>query len=129
MTANDDRQLKRTIPYGYASLVWNPRTCNLVVTLSLTGLEAECSYSAHIRQGSCADTGPVVHFLGDAVADRYGNAFATTTIAGVVTGIPASGWCIFVYGDADLETPIYSGNIANPSPNAHHTQIIRVQLA
>ena len=25
MTANDVQQLKKTIPYGYAFLVWNPR--------------------------------------------------------------------------------------------------------
>ena len=49
MTANDDQQLKKTIPFGYASLVWNPRTANLVVTLSVTGLIPGSIHAASIR--------------------------------------------------------------------------------
>lgn len=133
MTANDDQQLKKTMPYGYASLVWNPRTRNLVVTLSVTGLVPGSVHSASIRIGNCADTGPVVYPLRDVLADEQGNAFTTTTISGVTTGIPASGWYIDVQGDPDLATlervtSDYCGKISNPSCSALHTQIIRVQL-
>ena len=134
MTANDDQQLKKTIPYGYASLVWNPRTANLVVTLSLTSLVPTSAHSACIRRGDCANMGPVVYALRDALADRHGNVFATTTISGVTTGIPPSGWCISVQRIADPETsdpvaPVYCGTITNPSPTTNHVQIVRVRLA
>lgn len=134
MTANNDQQMKKTMPYGYASLVWNPRTRNLVVTLSLTGLVPDGAYSALIRQGSCAAMGPVVYPLCDVLADVHGNAFTTTTISAVATGIPASGWSIDVCSDADAATPdqaaaVYCGNITNPLPNTNHVQIIRVRLA
>ncbi|HEY6541511.1 MAG TPA: hypothetical protein VIZ18_11255 [Ktedonobacteraceae bacterium] len=134
MTTNDDRQLKKTIPYGYASLVWNPRTRNLVMTLSLTGLVPGSVHSAYIRRGNCAEAGPVVYPLRDVLADGHGNAFTTTTIAGVATGIPASGWYIDVHNDPGMATPeqvvpAYCGNIINASPNTNHTQIIKVRLA
>ena len=134
MTANDDRQLKKTIPYGYASLVWNPRTGNLVVTLSVTGLVPDSVHFASIRLGNCTEAGPVVYPLREALADGHGNAFTTTTISDVTTGVPASGWYIDVQGDPGLAAPeqvasIYCGNISNASPNTHHVQIIRVRLA
>lgn len=134
MTTNDDRQLKKTIPYGYASLVWNPRTRNLVVTLSLTGLIPGSVLSASIRRGNCAEAGPVVYMLCDVLADGHGNAFTTTTISGVATGIPASDWNIDVHGDSGMAIPgqvdpVYCGDIINASPNTNHTQIIRVRLA
>jgi hypothetical protein len=134
MTTNDYQQLKKTGPYGYASLVWHPRTGNLVVTLSLTGLLAARLYSAAIRLGNCTEAGPVVYPLPDVLADGHGNAFTTTTIPGVATGIPPSGWYIAVYGDPGLATlqqvtPVYCGNITNASPNTNHVQIIRVRLA
>lgn len=133
MNANDNQQLKKTMPYGYASLVWNPRTRNLVVTLSVTSLLAGSVHSASIRLGNCGDTGPVVYPLREVLADGHGNAFTTTTISDVTTGIPASGWYIDVQGDPGLAileqvASEYCGNISNPSCSALHTQIIRVQL-
>ena len=134
MMTNDGQQLKKTIPYGYASLVWHPRTGNLVVTLSLTSLLAARLYSASIRQGDCAASGPVVFPLLDVLADGHGNACSTTTITGVTAGIPSSGWYIAVHADPGLTTsqpaaPVYCGNITNAAPNSNHVQIIRVRLA
>ncbi len=134
MNTNDDRQLNKTIPYGYVSLVWNPRTGNLVVTLSVTGLIPGSVHSASIRLGSCVDAGPVVYPLREVLADGHGNAFTTTTISDVKTGVPISGWYIDVQGNPDPTipeqvAPIYCGNISNTSPNTHHVQIIRVRLA
>ena len=129
MAANENQQLKKTIPYGYASLVWNPRTGNLAVTLSVAGLAPGSAHSASIRRGNCAEGGPVVYALNDVLVDRHGNAFTTTTISGVVTGIPASGWYLAVHDSSDTVNPVYRGNIVNPSPNTKHVQIIRVGLA
>ena len=134
MTANDHQQLKRTGPFGYASLVWHPHTGNLVVTLNLTGLLAAHLYSASIRLGNCAEAGPVVYPLPDVLTDEHGNAFTTTTISGVAAGIPASGWYIAVHGDPGLAppqpvAPVYCGNITNAAPNTNHVQIIKVRLA
>jgi hypothetical protein len=129
MAANENQQLNKTIPYGYASLVWNPRTANLVVTLSLTGLAPDSALAASICRGNCIEAGPVVYPLRDMLADKHGNAFTTTTISNLATGIPASGWYIAVHDDLSQMTPVYCGNIINISPNTSHVQIIRVGLA
>lgn len=134
MTAHENQQLNKTIPYGYASLVWNPRTGNLVVTLSLTGLTPDSAHSVSICRGNCASPGQVVYPLHDMLADRHGNAFTTTTISSLATGIPASGWYIAVHDEPDAArdgrlAPTYCGNIINTSPNTSHVQIIRVGLS
>jgi CHRD domain len=120
------QQLKKTIPYGYAFLIWNPRTKNLVVTLSLTGLVPDSVHPSHIQQGNCASMGPLVYPLHNVVADGDGNAFNTTTISGVATGIPASGWYITVHRGPGLAIPftgrffekcrgVSVGTLASPS--------------
>ena len=134
MAANDVQQtLKQSIPYGYAFLVWNPQTKNLIVTVSVTGLMPHSVHPSHIHQGSCASMGAIVYPLNNVVADEHGNAFTTTTISGVANGIAASGWYINVHHGPGLATPaqmapIYCGNISNPAPNTSHLQIIRVRL-
>ncbi|HET9999517.1 MAG TPA: hypothetical protein VFQ36_01405 [Ktedonobacteraceae bacterium] len=132
MAGNEAQQFEKSIPYGYAFLVWNPRTQNLVVTLNLTGLLPNSVHPSHIHQDSCASMGPIVYPLNDVMADGHGNAFTTTVIPDVA-GIVASGWCINVHHGPGLTTParmasIYCGNIANTSPTTSHIQIIKVQL-
>jgi hypothetical protein len=133
MAENTVQQVRESIPYGYAFLVWSPMTKNLVVTLGLTSLKPNSVHPSHIHLGNCGMMGPIVYPLNNVVADGLGNAFATTTIAHVMKGIPASGWYINVHQGPGLSTPaqmapIYCGNISSPSSSATHTQIIKVQL-
>ncbi|MGH2495123.1 MAG: CHRD domain-containing protein [Ktedonobacteraceae bacterium] len=132
MTVNETQQFEKSIPYGYAFLVWSPQTKNLVVTLNLTGLIPDSVHPSHIRQGSCASMGPIVYSLNNVVADKHGNAFTTTVIPNVAS-IAASGWYINVHHGPGLSTPaqmasIYCGNITNTSPTTNHIQIIKAQL-
>jgi len=133
MAENTIQELRQSIPYGYAFLVWSPMTRNLVVTLSLTGLVPNSTHPSHIHLGNCGMMGPIVYPLNNVVADGRGNAFTTTTISHITKGIPASGWYINVHQGPGLVTPdqmapIYCGNISNASFSASHTQIIKVQL-
>ena len=133
MAENTVQQLRQSIPYGYAFLVWNPMTKNLVVTLSLTGLAPNSTHPSHIHLGNCSMMGPIVYPLNNVVADEHGNAFTTTAISHVAKGIPASGWYINVHQGPGLATPaqmapIYCGNISNTSLGASHIQIIKVHL-
>ncbi|HEY6409542.1 MAG TPA: hypothetical protein VIY29_18945 [Ktedonobacteraceae bacterium] len=120
-------------PYGQALLVWNPQTQNLVVKVSLTGLVPNSTHPSHIHLSNCSMMGAILYPLNNVVADGHGNAFTTTTVSGVTTGIPASGWYINVHHGPGLATPdqmaqIYCGNISNPSPKTDHMQVLKVKL-
>lgn len=78
---------------------------NLVVTITLSGLEPTSKHAAHIHTGSCTSQGDVVHALNDVTADGSGNATSTTTIT-KVTSIPSGGWYVNVHRGLNLNSPI-----------------------
>ncbi len=65
---------------------------NLVVTITMSGLEPTSTHAAHIHTGSCTSQGNVVYPLNNVTADGSGNATSTTTLKNV-TSIP-SGWLV-----------------------------------
>jgi hypothetical protein len=77
----------------------------LVVTITLHGLEPTSVHKAHIHTGSCQSQGDVVHPLNDATADSAGNATSVTTIANV-TAIPTGGWYVNVHRGVNMTSPI-----------------------
>lgn len=77
----------------------------LLVTITMTGLEPTSVHKAHIHSGSCQSQGGVVYPLTDVTADTAGNATSTTTIANV-SSIPTSGWYVNVHRGVNLASPI-----------------------
>lgn len=78
---------------------------NLLVTITMSGLEPTSKHVAHIHTGSCASQGDAVHALSDVTADNSGNATSTTTINGV-TAIPSGGWYVNVHRGTNISSPI-----------------------
>ncbi len=88
----------------------------LVVTVSLTGLEPTSTHAAHIHRGSCLSQGAVLYMLEDVHADNSGAATVTTTIPNV-TAIPTSGWYVNVHRGINMQSsidfdPIACGDVA-----------------
>lgn len=132
-TQNASATLKHS-PAGKVDLVWEPTTHLLTATITLSGLAPKSTHQAHIHAGTCQSAGKTVIFpLQNVVADATGNASSTTSIRGVMGGIPASGWYINVHNGPDL-TPddqymsIACANIANPSPSLNAVQKVAVPL-
>ena len=103
-------------PLGRADLRWNSMNHTLTVTVAITGLAPKSVHLVHIHTGNCAMMGQIVHGLNPVVANAHGVGSSTTTIAGVLTGIPASGWGINVHNGATFATgldarPIACGNV------------------
>lgn len=84
-------------PQGTATDRYDATAHTLTVDLNVTGLPTSTAHAAHIHSGSCAAQGPVVYMLNDLMADASGNATGSSTVTGVMTAPPASGWYINVH--------------------------------
>jgi hypothetical protein len=121
-------------PQGTAVVMWHPAGATLTVTVSLTGLAPSSAHTARLRCAACSPTqaGSLVA-LDTVTADQFGDATSTTTIPGVVHGIPAHGWVIDVLNGATLTDPraavrIATGDISNPQAFTHQPQKVVVAL-
>ena len=122
-------------PTGAVTLSWNPSNDVLTVNVSLTGLAPNSTHPEHIHAGTCASNpmGPIVYSLAPLVANAHGVATSTTTIAGVMKGIPASGWYVNVHNGPQLATVLQGRAIAcatvyNTHPVTDSGQTVHVQL-
>ena len=121
-------------PYGNAWLKWDPKTEDLTVKTTLTGLAPNSTHPAHIHLGVCTSNGAIAYPLRNVVADAGGNAVATTVIANVKNGIPANGWYINVHNGPNLTPavqfiPIACGDIHNPDTSLKIVQQVNVPLS
>ncbi len=89
------------MPYGTATISWDPLSQGLTVKISLTGMAPNSAHPAYIHAGSCAKQGAVVDPLQNIVADAHGVGSSTTVIKKVTT-LPASGWYITVHNGPGL---------------------------
>lgn len=104
------------MPYGTASISWDPVSKGLTVKISLIGIAPNSTHPANVHAGSCAKPGAVVYPLQNVVADAYGVGSSTTVIQKVTT-LPASGWYITVHNGpglapADQFLPIVCSDLA-----------------
>lgn len=120
-------------PYGTATLKWDPKSENLWVKISLTGLAPNSTHPAHIHVGDCAAMGPIKYMLNDIKADAAGVGTSVTAIKNVDNGIAASGWSINVHNGPGLKpaaqfTPIACGNVKNSDTSVKQAQNVTVTL-
>ncbi len=89
------------VPYGTATISWDPVSKGLTVKIALTGMAPNSTHPAHIHAGSCVKQGAVEYPLHNVVADAHGVGSSTTVIKNVTT-LPASGWSIHVHNGPGL---------------------------
>ena len=81
-----------TITSGSATIVYNPRSATIAVTVNATGLTPG-AHAAHIHAGSCQQQGAVVHMLTDFTANSSGAIVnETRTVTGVTAVKLSGGW-------------------------------------
>jgi hypothetical protein len=93
------RYLVRAVEPGYgvirpglATLVYNPATATVSVTVNATGFSPG-AHAAHIHAGSCQQQGPVVYPFKDFIASSHGViANETRTVSGVKSGEFSGRW-------------------------------------
>lgn len=106
-------------PSGNAFLSWDPRTHNLSVKITLSGLVPFSTHPAHIHAGDdCSRNGDAIYPLNDIVAGGNGNAVTTTVIPNVDGGIPTRSWYINIHNGPGMDDPdqglaIACGNVKN----------------
>jgi len=91
------------MPYGTASISWDPLSKGLTVKISLTGMAPNSTHPAHIHAGSCVKQGAIEYPLHNVVADVHGVGSSTTVVKNVTT-LPASGWSIHVHNGPGLSS-------------------------
>ncbi len=91
------------MPYGTASISWDPVSKGLTVKIALTGMAPNSTHPAHIHAGSCVKQGAVEYPLHNVVADAHGVGSSTTVLKNVTT-LPASGWSIHVHNGPGLSS-------------------------
>ncbi len=91
------------MPYGTASISWDPASKGLTVKIALTGMAPNSTHPAHIHAGSCVKQGAVEYPLHNVVADAHGVGSSTTVLKNVTT-LPASGWSIHVHNGPGLSS-------------------------
>jgi Cu/Zn superoxide dismutase len=84
-------------PSGSATMRYNSAAHTLNVGVTVTGLLPNSAHATHIHSGSCRKQGDVVYPLPDLKADSTGRATLTSTITGVNSLPPASGWYLNVH--------------------------------
>ena len=89
------------MPYGTATVSWDPVSKGLTVKIALTGMAPNSTHPAHIHAGSCVKQGAVEYPLHNVDADAHGVGSSTTVIKNVTT-LPASGWSIHVHNGPGL---------------------------
>ncbi len=79
----------------------------LVVTVTVSGLEPTSKHKVHIHSGSCSSQGPVLeqYPIPDLTADNSGKVTETVTFNSVTT-IPTSGWYVNVHRGVNLGSSI-----------------------
>ncbi|WAH39503.1 CHRD domain-containing protein [Alicyclobacillus dauci] len=95
---------------GTATLSLNPKTHQLTVIVTASGLAPNSVHPEHIHSGTTTKTGPIVYALGDLTANKSGDATATTVIKGVKS-IPTSGWVINIHQSTKDLTVVASGDV------------------
>lgn len=119
-TANTQTASVKLAPFrnskamGTAKLTLNTKTEELTVTVTMTGLAPNSVHPEHIHRGSVPHVGGVVYPLHNLVANKAGEATATTVIKHVKK-IPSTGWVIDVHQGPNLKgsnaVPIANGNV------------------
>jgi hypothetical protein len=80
------------IKSGSATIVYDPRTATISVTVNATGFTPG-AHAAHIHVGSCQQQGAVVHMLTDFTANSHGViSNETRTVTGVTGAKLSGGW-------------------------------------
>lgn len=99
---------------GSAKLTLNTKTHELTVIVKLTGLVPNSIHPEHIHSGVVPHVGKVIYPLHNLVANKAGDATATTVIKNVKK-IPSTGWVIDVHQGPNLKganaVPIANGNV------------------
>jgi CHRD domain len=121
-------------PTGTANLLWSSTNHTLMVTINVTGLAPGSTHLVHIHSGTCAAMGQIVYDLLPLIADAHGVGLSTTSIAGVMSGIPARGWAVNIHNGPTFATgldarPIACGNITSVQAAARGEQSARATLA
>jgi len=80
----------------------------LVVTVTVTGLEPTSTHAVHIHTGSCQSQGGIVHgFPTDKYLKADGSGKATESVMfDNVTSIPTSGWYVNVHRGTNMQSSI-----------------------
>jgi hypothetical protein len=97
---------------GQATLLWNPTTDVLTVTVMARGLAPGTTHPNHIHVGSCPSPGAIVYPLTDLVANPGAVAQATTTFNGVDSVEFHGGWAWNVHQGPTLTAPGGATSIA-----------------
>ena len=84
---------------------------SFAVTIKLTGMPASSSHISHVHNGSCAKNGGVAYGLSQVIADSYGAATVTSTVAAEYS-IPAGGWYVNVHHGPDFSAPANGPSIS-----------------
>jgi hypothetical protein len=123
-------------PVGTASLIWNPNSHLLTVTVSATGLAPNSTHPEHIHRGTCASNpmGPILYTLNPLIADGHGDGMSVTNIKGVMNGIPASGWYVNVHNGPTLNSSLEAraiacGTVYNSNTSRQMKQSVSLALA
>jgi hypothetical protein len=116
-------------PLGNATLTLNNGT--LEVNISLTGLNTNGSFPAHIYKGTCENPSQKIKYsLNNVQGNGNGNLTSVTDIQNVKS-IPNSKWYITVHNDPNLagnQNTIACGNILNTATTAATSTQINVPL-
>lgn len=83
----------------------------LTISLALKGLAPDSSHAVDVHTGGCGNQGKVLYTLKPVMADKTGNANATTVIPGV-SSVPEDGWYLLVHRTTNLATQTDSDPIA-----------------
>jgi CHRD domain len=121
-------------PAGTADLLWSSTHHTLMVTIAVTGLAPGSTHMVHIHAGTCSTMGQIVYDLLPLIADAHGVGLSTTSIAGVMSGIPARRWAVNIHNGPTFATglaarPIACGNIASVRSVARGGQSAHATLA
>lgn len=98
--------------HGQATLVWNPATDVLTVTVMARGLAPGTTHPNHIHVGSCPSPGAIIYSLANLVANPGGVAEASTSFNGVTSVKFHGGWAWNVHQGPTLTAPGGATSIA-----------------
>jgi hypothetical protein len=103
---------------GSATIVYNPGTKTISVTVNATGLTPG-AHAAHIHAGSCQQQGAVVHMLKDFTADSHGViSNETRTVTGVTAVKLSGGWYL------NLHQGNHSNILSNGKPTINFRPLL-----
>ena len=97
---------------GLATLVWNPATKVLTVTVIARGLAPGTTHPNHIHVGGCPSPGAIIYSLTDLVANPGGIAEASSSFNGVTSVKFHGGWAWNVHHGPTMTAPGGATSIA-----------------